>query len=121
MPERVYSDKEASRALTELPGWRAEGGTIARTYETEGWATTLMLVNAIGFIAEAADHHPDLEVSWAKVVVRLSTHSAGGITEKDVALAREIERLALWRPGADSSLRGTKRAFVKRESGQKQA
>ena len=114
MAERVYSEQEASRALTQLPSWRAERGAISRTYETEGWGTTLMLVNAIGFVAEAADHHPDLEVSWAKVVVRLSTHSAGGITDKDIALAGEIERLALWRPGADSALRGTKRPFVKK-------
>jgi 4a-hydroxytetrahydrobiopterin dehydratase len=117
MPERVYSEQEASRALAEVPAWRAERGAIARTFETEGWGTTLMLVNALGFIAEAADHHPDLEVSWAKVVVRLSTHSAGGITDKDIALAREIERLALWRPPADGALRGTKRPFVKREPG----
>ena len=114
MPERVYSEQEASRALGDLPSWRAEGGVISRTYQTEGWGTTLMLVNAIGFVAEAADHHPDLEVSWAKVVVRLSTHSAGGITDKDIALAREIEQLALWRPASDSPLRGTKRPFVKK-------
>jgi pterin-4a-carbinolamine dehydratase len=117
MPERVYSEQDASRALEGLPSWRADRGAITRTYETEGWGTTLMLVNAIGFIAEAADHHPDLEVSWAKVVVRLSTHSAGGITDKDIALAREIERLALWRPPADGALRGTKRPFVKRDAG----
>jgi hypothetical protein len=49
-------------------------------------------------------------------VVRLSTHSAGGITDKDLALAREIERLALWRPGSDDALRGTKRTFVKRDT-----
>ena len=114
MAERVYSEQEASQALGDLPSWRAERGAISRTYETEGWGTTLMLVNAIGFVAEAADHHPDLEVSWAKVVVRLSTHSAGGITDKDIALAREVERLALWRPAADGPLRGTKRPFVKK-------
>jgi len=114
MAERVYSEQEASRALGDLPSWRAERGAISRTYETEGWGTTLMLVNAIAFVAEAADHHPDLEVSWAKVVVRLSTHSAGGITDKDIALAREVERLALWRPAADGPLRGTKRPFVKK-------
>jgi len=113
MPERTYSEHDAARALGDLPAWRVEGGAIARTYETEGWGTTLMLVNAIGFVAEAADHHPDLEVSWAKVGVRLSTHSAGGITDKDLALAREIERLAVWRPPADGALRGTKRPFVK--------
>ena len=117
MAERTYTEQEASRALADLPGWRAERGAIARTYETDGWSTTLMLVNAIGFIAEAADHHPDLEVSWAKVGVRLSTHSAGGITDKDLVLAREIDRLALWRPGGSDALRGTKRAFVKRDTG----
>jgi 4a-hydroxytetrahydrobiopterin dehydratase len=116
MAERTFSEQEAARTLADLPAWRAERGAITRTFETEGWGTTLMLVNAIGFIAEAADHHPDLEVSWAKVAVRLSTHSAGGITDKDVALAREIERLALWRPAGDSALRGTKRPFVKRDT-----
>ena len=115
MPERVYSEQEATRALVDLPSWRVDRGAVARTYETEGWGTTLMLVNAIGFIAEAADHHPDLEVSWAKVAVRLSTHSAGGITDKDIALAREIERVALWRPPADGALRGTRRPFVKHD------
>jgi 4a-hydroxytetrahydrobiopterin dehydratase len=113
MAEQTYTEPEASRALSGIPSWRVERGTIARTFETDGWSTTLMLVNAIGFIAEAADHHPDLEVSWGKVAIRLSTHSAGGITDKDIALAREIERLALWRPPADSPLRGTRRAFVK--------
>lgn len=116
MAERTYSEQEATRALRDLPAWHAEGGAITRTFDTDGWSTTLMLVNAIGFIAEAADHHPDLAVSWPKVVVRLSTHSAGGITDKDLALAREIERLALWRPGAGDALRGTKRTFVKRDT-----
>ncbi len=59
-----------------------------------------MLVNAIGFLAEAAYHHPDLAVTWARVTVKLSTHSAGGITDKDFDLARRIEDVALWRPAA---------------------
>jgi pterin-4a-carbinolamine dehydratase len=118
MAERTYNEQDAARALADLPAWRAERGAIVRVYDTDGWSTTLMLVNAIGFIAEAADHHPDLEVSWPKVVVRLSTHSAGGITDKDLALAREIERLAVWRPDDSGALRGTKRGFVKRDSGQ---
>lgn len=117
MAERTYNEQDVARALSDLPAWRAVRGAIERTYETDGWSTTLMLVNAIGFIAEAADHHPDLEVSWPKVVVRLSTHSAGGITDKDLALAQEIERLALWRPGESDALLGTKRVFVKRDSG----
>jgi 4a-hydroxytetrahydrobiopterin dehydratase len=57
-----------------------------------------MLVNAIGFRAEAAFHHPDLSVGWAQVTVKLKTHSANGITEKDFSLAREIEELATWYP-----------------------
>ena len=113
MAERVYSEQEASRALGGLESWRAEGGAISRTYETDGWATTLMLVNAIGFVAEAADHHPDLEVSWAKVAVRLSTHSAGGITDKDFSLAQRIEEVVLWRPPEGGALTGTPNKFVR--------
>jgi pterin-4a-carbinolamine dehydratase len=85
---------------------------IRRTYKTDGWPTTLMLVNAIGFYAEAADHHPDLQVSWGQVTVSLRTHSARGITVKDFELARFIEQTALWRPAAASALRGTPKQFV---------
>jgi 4a-hydroxytetrahydrobiopterin dehydratase len=74
-----------------------------------------MLVNAIGFFAEAADHHPDLKVSWGSVEVALNTHSAGGITEKDFELARLVEQTALWRPGEGSAFRGTPKKFVKRD------
>ena len=55
-------------------------------------------MNAIGYIAEAAYHHPDLAVTWGKVWVKLKTHSAGGITDKDFALAKKIEEVVLWRP-----------------------
>lgn len=97
----------------DLPaGWRSEGNAIVREYATDGWPTTLMLVNAIGFYAEAADHHPDLAVSWGKVVVRLWTHTAGGVTDSDIALARVIEDVARWRPPAGGPLRGTKKKFV---------
>jgi len=87
-------------------------GAIVREYQTDGWPTTLMLVNAIGFVAEAADHHPDLAVSWGKVGVKLWTHSAGGVTASDMELAQLIERTALWRPSGNSALRGTKKKFV---------
>jgi 4a-hydroxytetrahydrobiopterin dehydratase len=99
--------------LKALPGWRLEGGAITRDYQTDGWPTTLMLVNAIGFFAEAADHHPDLAVSWGKVQVKLWTHSAGGVTASDMELAGVIEQTALWRPRPGSSaLRGTTKKFV---------
>jgi 4a-hydroxytetrahydrobiopterin dehydratase len=106
------SPADLGERLKRLPGWRLEDGAIVRDYTTDGWPTTLMLVNAIGFFAEAADHHPDLAVSWGKVQVKLWTHSAGGITESDVELAQLIEQTALWRPKGASALRGTTKKFV---------
>jgi 4a-hydroxytetrahydrobiopterin dehydratase len=107
------SPSEVAEQLKSLPSWRLEDGAIVREYATDGWPTTLMLVNAIGFFAEAADHHPDLAVSWGKVQVKLWTHSAGGITASDVELARLIEQTALFRPRpGTSALRGTTKKFV---------
>jgi 4a-hydroxytetrahydrobiopterin dehydratase len=111
-PSTKLSGAEITDRLKSLPGWRLEDGAIVRDYQTDGWPTTLMLVNAIGFYAEAADHHPDLAVSWGKVQVKLWTHSAGGVTASDMELAQVIERTALWRPAADSTLRGTTKKFV---------
>jgi 4a-hydroxytetrahydrobiopterin dehydratase len=91
----------AARLAEGLPRWRVEDGHIVRTYRTAGWKGTLMAVNAIAHLAEAAWHHPDLAVSWDKVTVRLQTHDAGGITGLDLALARKIEEVVLWRPGPD--------------------
>ena len=99
--------------LRDLPGWRVDDGALTRDLVTDGWPTTIMLVNAIAFLAEAADHHPDLEVSFNTLRIALSTHTAKGITAKDFALAQEIERLALWRPGAGSALAGTRREWVR--------
>jgi 4a-hydroxytetrahydrobiopterin dehydratase len=109
--ETTYSGAELGRRLQALPGWAEKTGAIERTYATDGWPTTLMLVNAIGFIAEAADHHPDLAVSWGQVTVRLNTHSAGGITDKDLELAGAVEHQALWRPSG-GSLTGTAKKWV---------
>ena len=97
--EAALSTPDISDRLKSLPGWRYDSAMLRRTYQTDGWPTTLMLVNAIGYYAEAADHHPDLIVHWGSVDVALSTHSAGGITEKDFALAAQIERAALWQAG----------------------
>ena len=90
---RAYNDAEIAERLSALPGWTFEGGEIGKVYKTSGWPMTVMLVNAIGYLAEVADHHPDLAVSWGRLGVKLSTHSAGGITDKDFALARKIEEL----------------------------
>jgi 4a-hydroxytetrahydrobiopterin dehydratase len=94
MAQKTYTEAEIAERLAALPGWSYEGGEIRRAFKTDGWATTIAFVNAMGFFAEAADHHPDLEVGWGRVLVRLSTHSAKGITDKDFALARRIEEIA---------------------------
>ncbi|MBI3050120.1 MAG: 4a-hydroxytetrahydrobiopterin dehydratase [Acidobacteria bacterium] len=108
-----YSDAEIEAQLARLPGWRYEGKAIRRVYETDGWPVTLMLVNALGFVAEAADHHPDLTVTYRRVGVALATHSAGGVTGKDFELARKFDEVALWRPPAGGALAGTTDRFVR--------
>jgi 4a-hydroxytetrahydrobiopterin dehydratase len=108
----TYSDEEINRKLQELPGWYYEDGWIRRQYKTDGWQTTLLLVNQIAFLAEAAYHHPDLAVTWAKVWVKLKTHSENGITDRDFELARKIEEAVLWRPAEGSALEGTPNKFV---------
>ena len=106
--EKVYSEAEITERLaTELPHWYFEHGWIRRKYKTSGWKGTLMVVNTVGHLAEAAWHHPDLTVSYAFVIVKLTTHSAKGVTDKDFELARKIEEVVQWRPSADSALEGT--------------
>ena len=111
----VYAEAEIPARLAEhgLSAWYLEDGWIRRKFTTDGWPTTLLLVNAIAFVAEAAWHHPDLSVTWGKVWVKLKTHSAGGVTDKDFALAKEIERVALWRPQAGGPLEGNPNKWVK--------
>jgi 4a-hydroxytetrahydrobiopterin dehydratase len=108
----TYSEDQIRGRLNDLPGWYYEDGWIRRLYKTDGWPTTLLLVNQIGYIAEAAYHHPDLTVSWAKVAVKLKTHSENGVTNKDFELAKRIEEVVLWRPAAGSALEGTPNKFV---------
>jgi 4a-hydroxytetrahydrobiopterin dehydratase len=112
--EKVYSDEEIKAKLKEmgLEEWYLEDGWLRRKYTTDGWPTTLMLTNAIGFICEAAYHHADLAVTWGKLWVKLKTHSAGGITDKDFAVAKKIEQDVLWRPPPDGPLEGTPNKFV---------
>jgi 4a-hydroxytetrahydrobiopterin dehydratase len=106
---KVYNETEAAERLKrELPQWRVEGGWIRRTYRTNGWKGTLMVINAAGHLAEAAWHHPDITASYAWVEVRLMTHDHKGITDKDFALAKKIEEVVHWQPGLEGGpLEGT--------------
>jgi 4a-hydroxytetrahydrobiopterin dehydratase len=111
-PLRAYSEDELrARLAQELPHWYFEDGWIRRKFRTEGWKGTLMVVNTVGHLAEAAWHHPDLTVSYAFVIVKLVTHSAKGVTDRDFALARRIEEVVSWQPGREGGpLEGTPNA-----------
>jgi 4a-hydroxytetrahydrobiopterin dehydratase len=102
-------DEAAIRALLvgQLDQWSYDGRFLVRRYRTGGWKSTLMVVNAIGHLAEAAWHHPEITATYPAVDVRLETHDAGGITERDLELAARIEALVTWRPDATSALEGT--------------
>ena len=111
---KTYSEDEIPAKLSELglDAWYLEGDWIRRKFNTDGWPSTLMAVNAVGYLCEAAGHHADLNVTWGKLWVKLATHSAGGITDKDFTLARKIEDTILWRPEDDSALDGPMGKFV---------
>jgi 4a-hydroxytetrahydrobiopterin dehydratase len=84
------SDAEITTALERLPEWEREGNEIVRTFECAGFPDAIAFVVRIAFFAEKANHHPDLDIRWRKVRVALTTHDAGGLTDLDVDLARQI-------------------------------
>jgi 4a-hydroxytetrahydrobiopterin dehydratase len=119
MADTVYAPEQIDATLRELglTEWYLEDGWLRRKFTTDGWPTTLMLTNAIGYLCEAAYHHADLAITWGKLWVKLKTHSAGGITDKDFALAKKIDEIVLWRPQPGGALEGTPNKFV--QSGKK--
>lgn len=106
---KVYTERAVVEKLEkELPHWFFENGWIRRKFKTSGWKATLMVVNTVGHLAEAAWHHPDLTVSYAFVIVKLCTHDAKGITDKDFELAAKIEQVIAWQPSLEQgALTGT--------------
>lgn len=108
----ILSGDDLNRELASLPGWEVREGWLRRTYKTPGWPHTLMLANTIGYIAEAAWHHPDLSLGYAQVTVKLQTHRVKAITTHDTTLARRIDEVALWKPGQDSPLEGFPKKWV---------
>ena len=102
LPAGILDDATVeARLAAELPSWRLEDGWIRRTYRTANWKSTLMVINTVGHLAEAAWHHPDLSASYDWVEVRLMTHRPKGITEKDLLLAGKIEEVVAWQPGLE--------------------
>jgi 4a-hydroxytetrahydrobiopterin dehydratase len=85
---------EAVRTLMgEVPGWNLEGNKIERVLTFAGFRQAMDFVNQVAVIAEERNHHPDIDIRWNKVRLVLSTHSAGGLTDKDFTLARQINKL----------------------------
>lgn len=108
--DETYSEEEIeARLKDELPQWYYEKGWIRRKYKTQSWKGTLMVINAVGHLAEVAFHHPDITASYAFVIVKLVNHAAKGVTDKDFELAKKIEEVVMWQPWQedDSALEGT--------------
>lgn len=107
--DEPYAEAEIKARLeAELPEWYYENGWIRRKYRTSGWKGTLMVINTVGHLAEAAFHHPDIAASYAFVIVKLMNHAAKGVTDKDFELAKKIEEVVMWQPGTEGgALEGT--------------
>ncbi len=103
------AEQVESRLAAALPAWRLVDGSLRRTIQTSGWKSTLMVVNTIGHLAEAAWHHPELSVRYASVAISLASHDVQGVTERDLALAAQLEAVLMWRPGQapGAALEGT--------------
>jgi 4a-hydroxytetrahydrobiopterin dehydratase len=89
----LLSDIEIQRELGTLSGWSRKGDGITRTFAFDGFPAALAFAQKLVPIAEGMNHHPDIDIRYNKVTIRLSTHDKGGITEKDIAQARAIDEL----------------------------
>ncbi|MBA2255865.1 MAG: 4a-hydroxytetrahydrobiopterin dehydratase [Thermoleophilaceae bacterium] len=90
----LLSDEEIGSRLRDRRGWERQDDAIARVFETADFVGSVDLVNRIAPVAEEMNHHPDVSISWNRVTVSLSTHSQGGLTDSDFALAERIDELA---------------------------
>lgn len=91
MAPTKLSDLEIQRALGTLPGWSRRGDALVKTFTWPTFPAGIAFVQRVARIADSADHHPDIDIRYTKIMCALSTHDAGGITEKDLALAKAIE------------------------------
>ena len=89
----LLSADQVQAELAATPGWELADGRITKTVTHKDFGEALRYVNAVGYLAEKANHHPDIAVSWNKVTLTLVSHSAGGLTDRDFALARSVNAL----------------------------
>ena len=110
--DHVLSEEELEDTLGRMPGWEVRDGWLRRTFTTPGWPHTMQLTAAIGFAAEAAWHHPDLSIGYAKVTVKLQTHRVRAVTFSDIELAQRIDEVACWLPPEGAALDGFPKRWV---------
>ena len=91
----LLADQKIAEQLAALPDWERDGDSIVRTVTLPDFRAAMLFVDAVAYLAEAANHHPDIAISWNKVTLTLSTHSAGGLTAMDFSMAEQISRLPL--------------------------
>ncbi|HEX5032411.1 MAG TPA: 4a-hydroxytetrahydrobiopterin dehydratase [Candidatus Eisenbacteria bacterium] len=87
------SEPEIREAIQELPGWVDQDGKLTKTFTHSSFPEAIVFVNAVAHIAELANHHPDIDVRYSNITLSLVTHDEGGITPRDVALARQVEAI----------------------------
>jgi 4a-hydroxytetrahydrobiopterin dehydratase len=90
---KKLNSSEIKSALGNIPSWKKKGAAFSRTFQFKNFPAAIKFVEVVAALAEEAWHHPDIDIRWNKVTLTLSTHDAGGLTEKDFALARQIDQL----------------------------
>lgn len=102
----LLTEPEITAALEAIPDWRREGDWLIRTVECPTFRAAIALVDRVADAAEEANHHPDFEINWRRVTLRLTTKASHGLTAKDVAMAATIDRISFG-TGTDEFRRGT--------------
>jgi 4a-hydroxytetrahydrobiopterin dehydratase len=87
------SDAEIERRMGDLNDWTHQDDTIRKTFRLGSFPAAIAFVTQIGFLAEAAGHHPDIDIRWRRVALALTTHDSGGLTDKDFDLAAQIDEI----------------------------
>ena len=93
-PMQKLEESQIAVAMTSLPQWQRQGDIISRTFEFEDFPAAMKFVDAVAVVAEQANHHPDIDIRWNKVTLALTTHDAGGLTQKDFELARKFDQIS---------------------------
>ena len=89
----TLTDAEIREAIQDLPGWVHQDGKLTRTFTHSSFPEAIVFVNAVAHIAELANHHPDIDVRYSNITLALVTHDEGGITHKDVAVAKQVDSI----------------------------